>query len=126
MSYSVDLRNRTLDFIERGGSKVEASQLFKVSLKTVFNWVRQKRTRGDLEVRKRALGAYKIEEHRLRAYVEQHPDDYLREIASALGFSTSGIKSALKRLKISYKKNSTLQRKRREIKESLSRKNSLY
>lgn len=126
MSYSVDLRKRVLDFIESGGSKVEASHLFKVSLKSVFNWVRQKRREGNLEVKIRALGGYKINEDQLRAYVEQHPDHYLREIASALGFSTSGIKSALKRLKISYKKNSTLQRKRRELKESLSRKNSLY
>ena len=50
------------------------------------------------------MGAYKIDEQRLRAYREDHPDDYIREIASALGFSNSGVKSALKRLKMTYKK----------------------
>jgi len=110
-----------LDFIERGGSKVEASKVFKVSLKSIFNWVRQKKARGSLEVKKRGLGAYKIDEQRLRAYIEDHPDDYVREIASALGFSTSGVKSALQRLKITYKKNSTLQRKRRKLEKRVSR-----
>jgi transposase len=126
MSYSVDLRTRTLDFIERGGSKAEASKLFKVSLKSVFNWVRQKKTHGNLEAKKRRLGAYKIDEQRLRSHIEHHPDDYLREIAFALGFSTSGVKSALKRLKISYKKNSTLQRERRKLEKRVSKKSSSY
>lgn len=126
MSYSVDLRKRTLDFIERGGSKIEASKLFKISLKSVFNWVRQKKAHGSLEAKKRPMGAYKIDEDRLRSYIEQHPDDYLREIASALGFSNSGVKSALERLKITYKKNSTLQRKRRESTTRVSRKNTIH
>ena len=72
------------------------------------------------------MGAYKIDEDRLRSYIEQHPDDYLREIASALGFSNSGVKSALERLKITYKKNSTLQRKRRESTTRVSRKNTIH
>ena len=62
MSYSIDLRERVLAFIEGGGSKVSASRLFKVSCRTVFIWLKQKKDRGNLKVKSREYKPYKIDE----------------------------------------------------------------
>jgi transposase len=39
MTYSTDLRERVIAFVNEGGSKIEASQRFKVTRKTVYNWL---------------------------------------------------------------------------------------
>jgi putative transposase len=71
MSYSIDLRERVLAFIEEGGSKIEASRLFKVSCRTVFMWLQNKRESGNLKIKSRDLKPYKIDEVALIKYVEK-------------------------------------------------------
>ena len=39
MSYSSDLRKRVLNFIEAGGSKVEAAKRFGVARTTIYQWL---------------------------------------------------------------------------------------
>ena len=43
MAYSTDLRKRTLEYVESGNPQTEAAKLFGVALKTVWNWVKQKK-----------------------------------------------------------------------------------
>ena len=38
MTYSIDLRQRVVDYVERGGSKVAAARVFNVSRGTIYNW----------------------------------------------------------------------------------------
>jgi len=38
MSYSLDLRNRTVAYVREGGTKISASRHFKVSLWCVNDW----------------------------------------------------------------------------------------
>lgn len=52
--------------------------------------------------------ALKIEENALRQAVENRPDDYLYELASVFKVSPSGIYRALKRYKITRKKDVSL------------------
>ena len=35
---SIDLRQRVVDYVERGGSKVAAARVFNVSRGTIYNW----------------------------------------------------------------------------------------
>lgn len=42
MTYSIDLRERAVSFVHTGGSQAEASQLFKVSTRTLYNWLQSK------------------------------------------------------------------------------------
>ena len=42
MTYSYDLRKKVLDYIENGGSKVKASQIFGVTIQTLVNWCKRK------------------------------------------------------------------------------------
>ena len=38
MTYSIDLRQRVVDYVERGGSKASAVRVFNVSRGTIYNW----------------------------------------------------------------------------------------
>ena len=59
---------------------------------------------GKLESQKRVETWRKIELSKLREYVTEHPDAYLREIADVFGCSEPAAMKALRRLKISRKK----------------------
>ena len=41
MSYSVDLRQRVVAFVEAGGAKAEAARRFSVSEGSVHNWLKR-------------------------------------------------------------------------------------
>ena len=41
MTYSLDLRQRVVSFVEGGGSKSEASRVFRVGRNTVYSWLRR-------------------------------------------------------------------------------------
>ena len=41
MTYSLDLRQRVVSFVEGGGSKSEASRVFGVGRNTVYSWLRR-------------------------------------------------------------------------------------
>ena len=43
MAYSHDLRIKALDYIEKGGSKEDASRIFGITLRTLFNWIKRKK-----------------------------------------------------------------------------------
>jgi len=45
MTYSHDLRIKTLNYIEKGGSKIEASYIFGVMLRALFHWTQAKEAR---------------------------------------------------------------------------------
>jgi putative transposase len=117
--YSKDLRERVVDYVERGNSKVEASRVFKVCRRTIYYWLKLKKTRGNLLHRK-PLGVHStIDENKLRAYLEVNSDAYLYELAEIFNVSSVAIFNALKRYKISYKKNTSLRRAKRARKGNL-------
>ena len=39
MSYSLDLRKRVLDFLNKGGSKAEAARIYNVSRACIYKWL---------------------------------------------------------------------------------------
>lgn len=112
MTYSVDLRKRVVDFVERGGSKTKAAKQFKVSRWCVYNWL----SRETLEPEKQGCPApWKLSPEALKAHVEAHPDAYQHERALDLGVSNYAIWYGLKRLKMSRKKNASVPRKKRQL-----------
>jgi len=105
MSYSIDLRERVIAFVEGIGSKVGASRLFKVSCRTVFTWIEKKRERGNLKIKLRDHKPYKIDEVALIAYMDKNQDHFLKQIAEHFHLTAPAIFYALRRLKISLKKS---------------------
>ena len=49
MSYSIDLRERVIKFIENGGSKMEAVRTFSVCRVTIYSWLKKKAVKGTLK-----------------------------------------------------------------------------
>lgn len=101
MAYSLDYRKRVFAVKERDNLSYEqTSKLFGVSKRTLFRW--KDRLPPKL---KRNKPATKIDMVALEKDVQQYPDAYQFERAERLGVSKSCIFYALKRLKITNKKN---------------------
>jgi len=100
MSYSIDLRERAVSYVRSGGSRLEASHLFKIDRKTLYNWLNRKDlTPIKVRVRKR-----KLDKTALSAHVRDFPDAILRERAAHFGVHVNAIWYALRRMNI-VKKN---------------------
>ena len=117
MTYSYDLRKRALDYIEKGGSQIEASQIFGVTVQTLINWSKRKRMGNLIPNPTRERKPQKLEAEKLKAYIKNHPDRYLREIAEEFGVTITAIFYACKRLKITLKKRRPSIRKETKKKE---------
>ena len=99
--YSLDYRQRVMRIKEEEGLTYEAtSKRFRVGMRTLFKW--SKRIEPKL---KRNKPATKVDMEALRRDVDLYPDKYQWERAKAFGVSTPTIFYALKRLGVSYKKN---------------------
>jgi len=96
------MRRHVLKVREREGlSFDEAGRRFGISKQTIYNWTKRLE-----EKKKRLKPAVKIDMEKLAKDVQEYPDAYLHERAHRLNVSKSGIEHALKRLGVSYKKNS--------------------
>lgn len=110
MSYEIKYRERVISYLAEGHSYRETAEIFKVSTFTLQAWKSQLNETGTLAPKKRKETWRKIDPDKLRKYVAEHPDAYQHEIAETFGVRLYAIQQALKRLKITRKKNNTLQR----------------
>ena len=102
MTYSIDFRRKVLEVKERDGLSFEqTATLFGIGKSSVRRW-----TECIEPCRSRNKPATKIDMELLEQDVGLYPDAYQYERAERLGCSQRGIGEALKRLKISRKKNS--------------------
>jgi transposase len=109
MTYTLDFRKKVLAVKEREHlSFEEVTRRFDIGSKnTVFRWSKQ------LEpCTTRNKPATKIDMDALACDVKRHPDAYQYERAQRLGVSESCVQAALKRLKISHKKNTKASKSR--------------
>ncbi len=109
--YSIDLRERVVAYVEQGGSKTAAVGLFQVSRRTIYYWLERKRKRGNLAPSKpKKYKTRKLDDRKLIEQVEANPDATLSETAEQFAVSSVAIWRALKRLKITRKKNTAVPR----------------
>lgn len=100
--YSLDYRLRVFEIKkEEGLTYEETRKRFRISMRTLFNW--RKRLKPKI---KRNKPATKIDMKGLEGDVKKYPDAYLEERAKRFDVSIPCVFYALRRLKISYKKNS--------------------
>lgn len=101
MTYSLDFRQKVLKIRSEEGLSIEQVAIrFGVGKASVMRWL------VSLEPKKnRNKPATKINMTLLQEDVANYPDSFQYERAKRLGVSASGIRLALLRLKISYKKN---------------------
>ncbi len=108
MSYSKKYRERTIEYRQAGHTLEETHKTFKVAQSTIQKWEKQLKETGSLEKKGLHRSFRKIDPEKLRAYVSEHPDAYQSEMAEAFGCSESGIRDALRRHKITRKKDDQL------------------
>jgi transposase len=104
MSYSIDYRRRVLEYLEEGHTQKEAQEVFKISSMAIKEWKRLLSETGSLEKRPRTRKASVYKSDELRAYIKEHPQAFLKEIAEHFGGSISGADSALSREELTLKK----------------------
>ncbi len=104
MTYSIDLRERVVSFINDGGARNDAARFFKVSSKTIYNWLH----RADLRPKSHGTRHRKLDKSALRRHVDEHPDALLRERAAHFGVHTNAIWVALRAMKIGKKKRADI------------------
>ena len=101
MAYSLDFRKQVFKIKQKEGLTFEqTSDRFSIPIRTLFRW--QKRIEPKI---KRDKPSTKIDMDALAKDIKDNPDLYQYERAKKLGVSQSAIFYALKRLKVSYKKN---------------------
>lgn len=101
MTYSLDFRKKVLSIKAKESlSFARVSKRFGLSINTVFLW-----SKNIIPQANRNKQASKIDMSALKQDVEEFPDAYLYERAHRLRVSKNGIWWALKRLKVTYKKN---------------------
>ena len=105
MAYSTDFKHRALNYIKEGHSHVEASKVFDVGVRTLFTWEKKLREQGHLERKKRVAKSRKIPLEELKAFVEAHPDAFLREIAAHFDCAVPSVWAALKQINVTLKKD---------------------
>jgi transposase len=105
MSYSIDLRQKVVEFLSKGNSQRKATEVFGICLDTVSRWYQKYRDTGSLANKPLERSFKKIDPDKLSAYVEEHPGAYLSELAEVFSCSDVAILKALRRLGITRKKN---------------------
>lgn len=99
MTYSLDIRERAVGFVQSGGSQAEASRIFGVTTRTLRYWLARK----DLAPKTCGSRRRKLDKAKLMAHVRDFPDALLRERAVEFGVSSVAIFKALRHLNIRKK-----------------------
>lgn len=100
MTYSLDLRERVVEFVEAGGGITQAAKVFKVGRATIYTWL----SRADLRPTKVKRRQRKLDWNALRQAVKAKPDAKLSDYAAQFGVTPSAIHYALTQMKITRKK----------------------
>ena len=112
MAYSLDMRQRALELLKEGKTKKEVSKMLGVGRTSLLRWSKRE-SKGKLAATyPKTRGGFRVYDEKLKAYVRENPDAYQAEIAEAIGAKENTVCKALKRLKLSRKKNSSVSRKR--------------
>ena len=108
MAYSEDLRKKVVEYLAKGHSQREAQAAYGISLSAVNKWHQKYQKTGELKDPPPRRSFKKIDPKKLKAYVKEHPDAYLKEIGDVFSCSDTAVLKALRRLGITRKKNETI------------------
>ena len=107
MPYSLDLRQKVINFVENGGKITEAAHIFGVARASIYRWL----ARTKLEATKVKRRQRKLDWKALEKDIKENPEAKLADRAKKFGVSTSSIFYALKKMKITRKKNNFVTKK---------------
>jgi transposase len=113
-TYSIDFRERVVEYVSVGGDRGDACDLFKIGIATLQRWITlAKKTGGDLSAKPMGSRAWKLDHDAVVEYAVINVDATLHEIADHFSTGKSAIDYILKKRKITRKKNHAIRRARR-------------
>ena len=104
MGYSVDLREKALEYYYECKNITKTCNTFKISRSALYSWIKLHTEKGNLEPKARTDYPTKIDYEELQNLVKENPDAFLKEYAEHFGVTAVAIFDALKKLKITRKK----------------------
>nr|WP_272506305.1 IS630 transposase-related protein [Moraxella bovis] len=107
MAYSVELKQKALDYLEVCGNINQVATAFGVDRSTIRAWVKKKQS-GNLACCSGGYRYSKIDKQKLLEFIQDNPDAYLYEIAQVFDCSNVAVFKALKRMNITLKKRPQL------------------
>ena len=108
MPYSLDLRKRVVEYMEKGGSATKAAKIYQVGRATIYCWLGRENLAPTVVERRNR----KLDWKALAKDVEENPNDRLITRAKKFGVHPSAICYALKKMEITRKKRIPLPRKK--------------
>jgi len=105
MSYDKKFRERVLAHVDAGKDPEEVREMFGIGVHTIRQWKELREEMGGLENRPLKRSGKKIDMDKLRADVEQNPEDFNRQRGLRFCCTGEAIRQALRRGKITRKKN---------------------
>lgn len=104
MAYSIEIRRKAMAYWEKCDDIDLVIQAYGVSRSALFSWKKLKKETGELNSQSHGTQPRKIDRDKLKAYVAEHPDAYLSEIAKHFNCTSPAIFYALKSIGITHKK----------------------
>ena len=104
MGYSKDFKERAVEYRLEGHTVAETSKIFGIGTNTLNRWLRQYKETGDLSKKPLNRTFKKIDPVKLKAFLKEHPDAILKEIAEQFDCTAEAARKALKRNGITRKK----------------------
>jgi len=106
MAYDEEYRTRVVEYVREGHTQEEAATVFDVGTTSIKRWTASYNakgtTGGGYTVANR--GFKKIDPERLEAYMDDHPDAFLKEVAEAFACCIEASRKALARNRYALKK----------------------
>lgn len=107
MAYSIDFRKKAIEYMEKGHTKEELYEAFGIYPSRINAWRKLLNETGELKPRYQETRSSKIDMKELEQAIERKPDATLAELAQQFSCTDQAIHYALKRLKITVKKNNS-------------------
>ena len=102
-AHTLELRERIVGFVKKGGSKTDAARIFNVGRKTVYRYLTAAQS-GRLAPLPCGGSMKKLSSERLEEEVAKRPDATLKELGKALGVNHVSVWRRLRQLSITLKK----------------------
>mgnify|MGYP001574025348 CR=1 FL=1 len=103
--YSKDLRDKVINYINKGNTQKGASEVFSVHRNTISIWVVRYRNEGSYAARVRLGPKSKLDYKEIESFVKNNSDTKLADIGNKFRISGWHAGRILKKLGFSYKKS---------------------
>jgi transposase len=111
MAYSEDYRKRAIEYMDKGHTGKELYEVFGIYPSAIERWRKLLSATGSLKTQYKETRRGKIDLEKLTEALKEQPEAYLKSHAIKFDCTKQAVHYALKRLKVTNKKNIHIQGK---------------